>query len=117
MIEALSTMVASFGAGYAVGWALRRVVSVIETVVALYIAATAVLVYAGVVTVNFNALINMLEGIGSWLTNTVGTSAVVAALGVLGVPFSAGVVTGFMRARMPAFSATRYNSPFLSDNE
>lgn len=97
-MEVLLVSAGSLGAGYLLGWATRKIVGVLETVVALYVGVTAVLVYTGVVTVNFAALVSLLGRLTELYRELEPALAGVMAAGTTLVPFAAGFAIGFFRS-------------------
>ncbi|MEZ0394541.1 MAG: hypothetical protein ABWK00_05835 [Desulfurococcaceae archaeon] len=114
MQELLAVAAGSAGAGYLLGWAVRRLLGVLETVVALYVGATAVLVYLGVLSVNVSALLSLISRLVSLFSEYAPQAAAfLASSAVLG-PFTIGFALGFFRPQTTA-SAAAVRSPYLED--
>ncbi|MEZ0346470.1 MAG: FUN14 domain-containing protein [Infirmifilum sp.] len=114
MYELLAVATGSAGAGYILGWALRKLIGVLETVVALYVGATAVLVYVGVLSVNVSALTSLLSRLTSLFSEYAPqVASLLASSATLG-PFAIGFALGFFKPHATA-SEGSFDSPYLEE--
>lgn len=107
----LYVMGGSFAAGYLMGWALRKVIDAIETVVALYLGATAFFIYTGVITVNASALFSLLDRLAAWLYGVATPFTQFLATSTVAFPLLAGLMIGI--AKPPTQSTSSIESPYL----
>lgn len=112
-MEVLLISAGSLGSGYLLGWATRKIISVIETVLALYVGITAVLVYTGVVSINFAALVALMGKVVELYRELEPSLAGLMAAGTTVVPFAAGFALGFFRAPSATASASAYCGDYL----
>ncbi|MEM4454594.1 MAG: FUN14 domain-containing protein [Thermofilaceae archaeon] len=103
----------SLAVGYLMGWALRKVIDAIETVVALYLGATAFLVYTGVITINVAALVTLMERLTAWLYGVVTPVTQVLATGTVAVPLLIGLMLGL--AKPPTYASGSVGSQYLEE--
>jgi uncharacterized membrane protein (Fun14 family) len=94
-----------FSMGYAVGWALRKVVVVVEYVAALVLLLFGGAAMLGIITVHLDVAAYWLAWLAQRVFGSVTADAVVGVMTSLGAPFLLGFALGFSRDRAPLLSA------------
>jgi uncharacterized membrane protein (Fun14 family) len=94
-----------FSLGYAVGWALRKVLVVVEYVAALVILLFGGTAMLGIITVHLDVAAYWLAWLAQRVFGSVTADTLVGALAGLGAPFLLGFAFGFSRERAPLLSA------------
>jgi len=99
-VDALAVLTAaggSFAAGWLVGYALRRAMSIVLTAAGLFIAALLGLQAVGIVVINWGALAGAVSRLVEYVGGEVGPAALAVATSSVGLPFAAGVLLGLWR--------------------
>lgn len=94
-----------FSLGYAVGWALRKVLVVVEYVAALVILLFGGTAMLGIITVHLDVAAYWLAWLAQRVFGSVTADTLVGILAGLGAPFLLGFAFGFSRERAPLLSA------------
>ncbi|MEM0459869.1 MAG: FUN14 domain-containing protein [Thermofilaceae archaeon] len=110
-LEPLYVAGGSFAVGYLMGWAVKKIIDAVETVVALYLGATAFFIYTGVITVHVDALVALINKLASWLYGAVTPVTQLLATGTVAFPLMAGFFIGL--AKPPLRASSGFSSPYL----
>lgn len=96
-VGVLVLSVGSFGAGWIVGYALKKALSFVMTVGGLFTLGLLALQGLGVVTVNWQALTSLVSNAVAYLVGEYGPAALAVALSGAGLPFVVGLILGLMK--------------------
>lgn len=92
------SVVGSLSMGYVVGWALKKMVAVLEYVAALVVLLFGGAAMLGIITVNLHAAAYWLGWLADKVFGAVTADTLASVAASLGVPFLVGVAVGLSRS-------------------
>lgn len=90
------TVVGGFSFGYVVGWAIKKMMGVIEAFAAFEVLVLGFLAATGVITINPQAALSLVGWLSEKIFGAISPDMLVTALGTVTVPAVAGMFVGLI---------------------
>jgi len=100
------TVVGGFSFGYVVGWAIKKMVGVIEAFAAFEVLIFGFLAATGVITFNPQAALALLGWFSQKIFGAISLDALVTTFGTVTIPTVAGMLFGLVHS---SYSLSRYD--------
>jgi uncharacterized membrane protein (Fun14 family) len=90
------TVVGGFSFGYVIGWAIKKMMGVIEAFAAFEVLVLGFLAATGVITINPQAALSLIGWLSEKIFGAITPDVLVTALGTVTVPAVAGMFVGLI---------------------